>query len=200
MSAFGSPREDKGDVDREIRIEKMKRELEELSSESMISGSFGAVSPELEEIFLERVCEFEKAELDTNFNRLVQHGVEMVPPDELDGAGLQTKLKEVLHALAAMRCFLHDTDHLSDRELYTWMWTDGLREETPDMAQLGGAWHTSPIGSCTDEDTAIFLKYYASEKERRRWKKDFPNDVLPPRCPLPYHRGRTLPPPEQSAL
>jgi hypothetical protein len=84
MSVFGSPREDKTDVDREIRIEKMKRELEELSTESMISGSFGAVSPELEEIFLERVCEFEKAELDTNFNRLVQRGVEMVPPAELE--------------------------------------------------------------------------------------------------------------------
>jgi hypothetical protein len=61
----------------------MKRELEELNSESMIRGSFGDVSPELEEVFLERVCEFEKAELDTNFNRLVQRGVEMVPPAEL---------------------------------------------------------------------------------------------------------------------
>jgi len=84
MSAVGSPHEDTGDVDREIRLEKMKRELEELSSESVISGSLGDVSPELEEIFLERVCEFEKAELDTNFNRLVQRGVEMGPPAELD--------------------------------------------------------------------------------------------------------------------
>ena len=54
MSAVGSPHEDTGDVDREIRLEKMKRELEELSSESVISGSLGDVSPELEEIFLER--------------------------------------------------------------------------------------------------------------------------------------------------
>jgi len=196
MFAFSSRADDESDIDREIRIERMKRELEKLSGGSFISGSFGEVSPELDEIFLERVLDFEKAEYDTNFNRLVQHGVEMVPPAELDGAGLQTKLKEVLHALAAMRCFLHDTDHLSDRELYTWMWTDGLREETPDLSRLGGAWHTSPIGSCTDEDTAIFLKYYASKKERRRWKKDFPNDVLPPRCPLPHDRDRTLPRPE----
>jgi hypothetical protein len=196
MSAFGSPHEDNGDVDREIRIEKMKRELEELSSESMISGSFEDVSPELEEIFLERVCEFEKAELDTNFNRLVQRGVGMVPPAELDDTNLRAKLQEVLCALAAIRCFLQDTDHLSDRELYTWLWSDGLREETPDLSQLGGAWHTSPIGSGTDEDSNIFLKYYASEKERRRWKKEFPNDKLPLRCPLPYDRDRNLPRPE----
>ena len=56
MSAVGSPHEDTGDVDREIRLEKVKRELEELSSESVISGSLRDVSPELEEIFLERVC------------------------------------------------------------------------------------------------------------------------------------------------
>ena len=173
MSALDPTAEGEGDVDREIRIERMKRELEELAGGPMISGSFGDVPPELEEIFLERACEFEKAELDTNFNRLVQRGIEMVPPAELDDSNLHAKLQEVLQALAEMRCFLHDTDHLSDRELYTWMWTDGLREETPDMAQLGGAWHTSPIGSCTEENIAVHLTYYANKKERRRWKKNF---------------------------
>jgi len=196
MSAFNSPHKNESDVDREIRIEKMKRELEERNGGSFVTGAFGEVSPELEEIFLERVRAFEEAECDSNFNRLVQRGVEMAPPDELDDASLHAKLQEVLDALAAIRCFLHDADHLSDRELYRWLWRDGLREETPDLSRLGGAWHTSPIGSCTDEDTAIFLKYYASGKERRRWKKDFQNDVLPPRCPLPYDRDRTLPRPE----
>jgi hypothetical protein len=199
MSALGSPREDKGDVDREIRLEKMKRELEEMSSESMISGSFGDVSPELEEIFLERVCEFEKAELDTNFNRLIQRGVEMGLPAELDDSNLHAKLQEVLQTLGEMRCFLHDTDHLSNRELYTWLWTDGLREETPDMAQLGGAWHTSPIGSCTEEDIAVHLTYYANKKERLSWKKEFPNNRLPPHCPLPYNRDKNLPRPQWPA-
>jgi hypothetical protein len=196
MSVVGSAHEDKGDVDREIRLEKMKRELEELSSESIISGSFGDVSPELEEIFLERVCEFEQAELDTNFNKLVQCGVEMRPPAELDDSNLHAKLQEVVQTLGEMRCFLHDTDHLSDRELYTWLWTDGLREETADMAQLDVAWHTSPIGSCTEEDIAVHLIYYANKKERLRWKKEFPNDRLPPHCPLPYNRDKNLPRPQ----
>jgi hypothetical protein len=196
MSAFGSPHEDEGEVDREIRIEKMRRELEKLSGDSFISGAFGKSSLELEEIFLERVCEFEKAELDTNFNRLVQRGVEMVPPAELDDSDLHAKFEEVLQTLGEMRCFLHDTDHLSDRELYTWLWTDGLREETPDMTKLDGAWHTSPVGSCTDEDIAVHLKYYANKKERLRWKKEFPNDPLPLHCPLPYNRDKNLPRPQ----
>lgn len=121
MSAFNSPHKNESDVDREIRIEKMKRELEERNGGSFVSGAFGEVSPELEEIFLERVCAFEEAECDSNFNRLVQRGVEMAPPDELDDASLHAKLQEVLDALAAIRFFLHDTDHLSDRELYTWL-------------------------------------------------------------------------------
>ncbi|MGE5213295.1 MAG: hypothetical protein ACM3NN_06330 [Nitrospirota bacterium] len=196
MSAFNCSPGDKRDVDHEIRIEKMKRELQQLSGEQFVSGGFGEVPPELEEIFLERVSEFEKAEFDTNFDRLVHRGVEMVPPAELDDSTLDAKLHEVLQALAEMHCFLHDTDHLSDRELYAWLWTDGLREETPDVAELRGNWHTSPIGSCTDEDTAIFLRYYASEKERRRWNVDFPNDPLPPHCPLPYNRDKNLPRPQ----
>ena len=109
----------------------------------------------------------------------------MTPPAELDDPNLHAKLHDVLDALATIRCFVEDTDHLSDRELYTWLWSEGLREETPDLSQLGGAWHMSPIGGCNQEDIAIFLKYYATEKERCRWKKDFPNDALPLHCPLP---------------
>jgi hypothetical protein len=196
MSTFRSKPDDEADVDREIRIEKMKRELEDLSGGSIISGNFGDVPPDLEEIFLERACEFEKAPYDTNFNRLIRLGVEMTPPAELDDPSLHANLHEVLRALATIRCFVEDTDHLSDRELYEWLCCEGLREETPDLSQLGGAWHMSPIGSCNDKDIAIFLKYYASEKERRRWKKDFPNDALPAHCPLPYNRDRNLPRPE----
>jgi hypothetical protein len=195
MSGFDSTRDEEPDVDREIRIERMKHELEEIIGGPFISGSFAEVSPELEEIFLERACEFEKAPRGTSFNRLVQLGVKMIPPVELDDARLNSKLSEVVRALAGMQCFLYDTDHLSDRELYTWLWTDGLREETPDLSRLGGAWHTSPIGSGTDEDIAIHMTYYASKKERHLWKKEFPKDPLPPHRPLPYNRDKNLPRP-----
>jgi hypothetical protein len=183
------------DIDREIRIEKMKRELEELSGGSMISSGFEEVPLILEETFLDCALEIEKADDDTYFNRLVQAGIEMSPPAELDDVSLGKKSEEVIQALARMRCFIEQTDHLSDSELYEWLWSDGLREETPDISDLGGTWHTSPTGACTDEDTAIHLKYYASEEERARWHEEYPNEAMPSHCPLPYDRDRNLPRP-----
>jgi len=182
------------DIDRQIRIEKMRHELDEIAGGHMFSGSFGPVPPGIEEAFLEQALAFERAESDTDFNRLLKRGVVMVPPAELDDAALSAKLREVIHALAEMRCFLHDTDHLSDRELYDWLWSSGLRDETPDHSGMPNTnWHTSPIGAGTDEDAAIWLKYYATEKERTKWHLDFPGDPIPEHIALPFDRDRHLP-------
>ena len=186
--------DDEFDVDREIRIEKMKRDLDEIGGGKMVSGSFGAVPSEMEEAFLEQVLAYERAEFDTDFNRLIHRGVALPPAAELDDASLSAKLEEVIRELVKLRCFLEDTDHLSDRELYEWLWSDGLREETADMSAMpDGAWHTSPIGGCSEEDMAIWLKYYANEKDRRRWHRDFPDDPRPEHESLPVDRDRHLP-------
>jgi hypothetical protein len=187
--------DDREDVDREIRIEKLKYELDQIAGGSMFSGGFGDLPPAIEERFLESARRFEAAELDTTFNRLLQRGVVLEPPSELDEASLSTKLAKLLRVLATMRCFIADTDHLSDRELYTWLWTDGLREEIPNIEEIGGAWHTSPIGAANDEDMQVFLKYYATEEERRHWHERFPHDTLPSHEPRPFDRDANLPRP-----
>jgi hypothetical protein len=181
------------DVDREIRIERMKRELDEASGGLTIHGSFGDIPLRLEEAFLAYVCEFETAQVNTAFDWLLRAGIVMEPPDELDDSSISAKLQEVLQALAAMRYFVECTDHLSDRELFAWLWSEGLREAIPDLSKFDGAWHTSPIGSCNEEDMLTFLKYYAKEEERSRWQEEFPNDSLPPRQPPPYDRDCNLP-------
>jgi hypothetical protein len=177
----------------------MKRELDEIAGGKMISGHFGPpLPPEIEEKFLEQVLAYERAEFDTNFNRLVQRGLSLPPAVELDDHSLTTKLMEIIRELAEMRCFLEDTDHLSDRELYHWLWSDGLREETADLSALeDGAWHTSPIGACSEEDTKIWLKYYADEEDRQRWHRDFPSDPIPEHQSLPFDRDRYLPKPHR---
>ena len=186
--------EDEADVDREIHIEKMKRELDEIADGKMLSGSFGPVPSKIEEAFLEQALTYERAELDTNFNRLVQSGVALPPVAELDDAALSVKLAEVIRELGELRCFRQDTDHLSDRELYDWLWRSGLRDESPEMSGMpDGAWHTSPIGGCSEEDTSIWLKYYASEDERAQWHLDSPDARIPAHEPLPFDRDRHLP-------
>lgn len=194
MSPIPLPPDDEADIDREIRIDKMKRELDEIGGGKMFSGSFGPVPLKVEEAFLEQVLAYERAELDTNFNRLVQRGVALPPGAELDDAALSVKLADVVRELGELRCFLHDTDHLSDRELYDWLWNSGLRDDSPDTSGMpDAAWQTSPIGAGRDEDTAIWLKYYADEEERRRWHHDFPDDPIPAHEPLPFDRDRHLP-------
>src|SRR5206468_1871026 len=115
---------DENDVDREIRIERMKREIEEISGGEIISGGFGDVPADIEEAFLAYVCEFEKAEVSTPFDRLLRAGIVMEPPDELDDCSLSAKLQQVMQALATMHCFVENTDHLSDRELFAWLWRE----------------------------------------------------------------------------
>ena len=182
------------DVDREIRIEKMKQELNEISGGTMIYGSPNPLPLEMEEEFLEQVLAFERAEFDTDFNRLVNRGLSLPPAVELDDSTLSLKLVEVIHELAEMRCFVENTDHLSDHQLYHWLWSKGLREETPDTSGMpGGAWHTSPIGSGSEEDTAIWLTYYAKRQDRQRWQQEFPKDKMPEHRPLPFDRDRYLP-------
>jgi hypothetical protein len=193
MRDTAHPPDDEPDVDREIRIEKMKRELDEIAGGEMISCGLGAVSPKLEEAFLEQALAYERAEFDTNFNRLVQRGVALPPAAELDDARLREKLAEVCRALGELRCFLYDTDHLSDRKLYEWLWDSGLREESADISGMQGTWQTSPIGGGSDEDTQIWLKHYANEEDRRRWHHDFPGDPIPAHEPLPFDRDRDLP-------
>jgi len=186
--------EDTSDVDREIRIEKMKQELNEIAGGKMIYGSHTPIPLEMEEAFLEQVLAFEKAEIDTNFNRLVRRGLSLPPSAELDDTSVSIKLVEVISALAEMRCFLEETDHLNDRQLYEWLWSVALRDESPDTAGMPeGAWHTSPIGAASEEDMVIWLRYYADPEDRQRWHREFPNDSIPEHEPLPFDRDRFLP-------
>lgn len=151
-------------------------------------------SDDLEDEFLDNVAAFESEEARPLSEVLVEAGVALPPPDELDDAQVSAKLWEVIHMLALLGTFLHSTDHLSDRELYAELWGDVLLEPAVLMPENAAyACHIDMVGSGSEEHIHLHLKYYADAKERRTWLREWPDDPLPDHEDPPYDRDRLLP-------
>ena len=121
----------------------------------------------------------------------------MPAPEALNDQEVTAKLWEVINKMAQMRIFLEDTDHLSDRELYTKLWGDLLREETKDiLLDQDSACHYQLLSSGSDEDTYLYLKYFADEEWREWWHKDLPGrSHAGPRRPALRSRPPSAPSP-----
>jgi hypothetical protein len=138
--------------------------------------------------------EYETAATTNDFQQLTDAGLALPDPDAMHDETLTSKLWEVIAALAAKRVFISPTNHLSDRELYTLLWRDVLRQETPMLPDdPASAWHVDLLGSGSETDTHVFLKYYADEDYRRQWVEEFPDDEMPAHENPPYDRDRHLP-------
>lgn len=178
----------------EERIEDLKRRAEELAGGQMEIGGMDDCPAEVEEEFWKHVVGYEEAPWTTNFQQLEDAGVSLPAPDSLNDEELTAKLWEVIQKLALLHVFIDQTDHLSDRELYTHLWTDSLREETKAMPlAANSAYHIQLLGGGSDEDNLLYLKYYADDDFRRYWHKDFPRDPMPAHEDPKYDRDRLLP-------
>jgi hypothetical protein len=180
-------------VDQEIRIEKLKEQIKEVAGEEFASSKADDCDPELEEAFLENVLAMESSGWVRPLDVLVKEGLKLPPAEELDDAALEKKLWELIGAMAKHRLSLSCTNHLSDRELYAWLLKDGLREEMMGFGLPFGNCHIDVLGSCSEEDISLQMRYYASEEERARWAKDWPDFPMPPREKPPYDRDQRLP-------
>jgi hypothetical protein len=96
--------------------------------------------------------------------------------------------------MASLGAYLLHTNHLSERELYDYLYNDGLREEAvlfPENPSY--AYMIDLTGSGSEEDNQTFLKYYADEKYREQWATDWPDDHIPGHEDPPFDRDRFLP-------
>lgn len=190
----------KAEDDQDKRIEDLKRRAEELCGGQMELGGPNDCSSETEEAFWKHVVDYEEAPWTTHFHQLENAGVSLPQPDSLTDQELAIKLWEVIHKLALLGVFIEQTDHLSDRELYTHLWTDSLREETKALPpDANSAWHIQMLGSGSEEDNQLYLKYYADDAWRQDWHESFPNDPIPAHEDPPYDRDRLLPKPDYSS-
>jgi hypothetical protein len=181
-------------IDQEIRINELREAAREAAGGEMTSWESPDAPPDIHEQFWQNVLDYERAESTTHFIQLEADGVVLPAPEELDDQQLAAKLWEVIHALARRSCFLSTTNHWSDRELYERLWHDTLREFTMDFPP-GSGWncHIDFLSSGSDEDNELYLRFYADEEDRQRWRQEWPKDVIPPHVDPPYDRDRLLP-------
>lgn len=177
--------------DQEQRIAKLRQELEKLGGSPV---SLDSMPPDMEEEFLRQVLEYESAEPISLFRLLENSGLEIPAPDELDDTTLPGKLKEIIERMASMGAYLLHTDHLTDRELYHYLYSDGLREEAvlfPENPSY--AYMIDLTGSGSESDNETYLKFYADEEHRQQWARDWPDDSIPDHEDPPFNRDRFLP-------
>ena len=181
-------------IQREIEILGLKREVAEVTGEKNEGWEAPGADPEVIHEFWKHVLDYESAPLTTPLRQLEEKGLTFPAPGVLNDIELTGRLWELIHGLASIGTYLYSTNHLSDRELYTRLVEDSLLEPGPRLApETGFACHIDLVGSGSDADTQIWLRYYADEGERARWVADFPGDILPQREPPTYDRDRHLP-------
>src|SRR3954469_2026764 len=149
---------------------------------------------DLKEAFLDRMAEYESREPKPLLDALAESGVTLPAPEELDDAQIGAKLWDLIHWLSLAGTFLHNTDHLSDRELYTELWREELREPAvlmPEDTSFG--YHIDMVGSGSQEPSHLYLKHSADDRTRQSRKEHRPGDEIPEQEHPPYDRRRRLP-------
>jgi hypothetical protein len=173
------------------RIELLRQRVRNVTGADPTFGAVGDCPQESKEAFLESVLAFESSSPRRLLDVLRESGVELPQPRKLTGKALTSKLWEVIHALLARSVLLCNTDHLSDRTLYTLLWKKTLRTEfvissrhtlNIDMTDTGG-----------DTGMAIYLKYYATEEQRQMYSEVYPNFKMPHHVDPPKRRDHLIP-------
>jgi hypothetical protein len=180
------------DPQRHARIEELKQKIRDATGENPVFGTVNGCPPEIEEAFLESVLAYEVAPKKSLMEALVESRISVPAPDDVPDTKLSARLWEVIHGLLALRVNIANTDHLSDRALYTLLYNETLHAEFVVGIEQTMQIDMTEAGNYED-GLRTYLTYYASEKERRKYAKMFPRLHIPPHCEPPKRRDHLIP-------
>lgn len=136
--------------------------------------------------------------LATPLDELTKRGLAPPVPASVTDDELPKVIEKLHFDLEQIRVFIGYIEHLSDRQLYELLWNDLLTKPEilgPDNPDFG--YHWDVIGGWSEEDTEVWLRYYATDEERKehvsQWGGELPKSELPP-FPKPWlHEDFTTP-------
>jgi hypothetical protein len=182
MSDSGLSRPD--EVDHLLRNAQLRDELEPFFDESISRLNIKDLPTPQENEYLASMLAWEHAPV-LPIAQWFNPPLELPHPETLDDAALHDVLWHTIQQLFDKRIVLDFTDHLSDRQLYCLIYRDILPspEKKIDASQHYLHWDCADAGG----EPEVWLRYYASEEDRRNWAES--GDPLPPSEPPPYPRA-----------
>ncbi len=173
---------------------KPSKKVEAISDEEFYALPYPDPESWEDDPYLKRMSEWEAGGGTTTSKQLIERGVPLPAPDSMNDEQLHEKLWQVIRGMAETRHYLYSTNHLSDRELYTYLWSEYMNEQTMDLTGLTDCGcHLDLLGSGSDEDTFLSFKYYDGSEQRAEWMASFPDYEMPTHEDPPYDRDRLLP-------
>lgn len=181
MSDSGLTRPD--EVEHLLRNAQLRDELEPFFDESITRLNIQDLPTPLENEYLASMLAWERAPV-VPIAQWFEPELQLPHPDGLDQQALHDILWDTIQKLFDKRIVLDFTDHLSDRQLYCLVYRDILPSPEKKIDSLVHYLHWD----CADAggDPEVWLRYYASDEDRRNWAEA--GEPLPPPEPPPYPR------------
>ena len=178
------PQSKSNDVDHLLRNAQLRDELEPFLDESISQLNIGELPTPLENEYLASMLAWERAPV-VPICEWFEPKLSLPRPDTLTDAQLHDILWDTIQKLFDKHVVLDFTDHLSDRQLYCLIYRDILPSPEKKLDRTDNYLHWDCADAGGDPD--VWLRYYASEEDRRGWSNS-EDAELPPPEPLPFPR------------
>lgn len=166
MSDAGRPMLD--DVEQLLLNAQLRDELEPYVDDSLSGLAQRRMPLTVENEYLASMLAWERAPA-MPISKWFEPELSLPNPDQVQGEQLSTLLWDVIYKLYEQRIVLECTDHLDDSQLYSIIYRDILPawEKKVDLPRNFLHWRC-----LDDDDEATWLRYYASRRERLRYREE----------------------------